>query len=113
MAVELITHSILVSDEPSLCHAKSVSEDASMRSGSSSKLSLRESLKRFLLSSTKRQKHRSTSSLSDYVVLSRSDVPTPDLYLPPVTPIDRPSSPVFFALHGDEILILSASFDYP
>jgi len=100
-------------DEPSLCHTKSVSEDTSMDSGSSSKLSLRESLKRFLLSSTKRQKHRSTSSLSDCVVISRSSVPTPDLYFPPVTPIDRPSSPVFFALYGDELLILTGSFDFP
>ncbi|SRR5258706_5673650 len=111
-AVELITHSTLASDEPSLCHTKSASEDVFVNSGSSSKLSLRESLKRFLLSPTKRRKHRSTSSLSDYVILSHPTITTPDFYFPPVTPIDRPASPVFFVLYGDELLILSESLDF-
>lgn len=101
-----------MSDEPSLCRTRSSSEDASTTSGSSGKLSLRESLKRVFWSPTKRGKHRPTSSLSDWVTHSRSiNVSTPDLHFPPVTPIDRPTPSVFVALDGDGLLPLSEPLD--
>lgn len=91
-----------MSDETSLCHTEGVSEDTSVSSGRSSKLSLGEQLKHVLWSSTKRWKRRSTSSFG---TCSGSITTSADLHFTPATPL------VLITLHDDALSPLLGSPD--